>query len=290
MFIARIAAVAAVLVLAACRYESTTDLRETMTAYKVTQVFPEGDYTFVSVDGKQLLELEVVTETARGKVQIEGSSPDSDTFIAVLGSSQLPQSTYLAMALGSNTDDGRQIYRYYPFQFSQSHVDWYRPGSVVEVSGLGDLAPKVAEAFGRRGETVYEKVPAGAVAGLRERFAQMRKEQAQKSAGSNSSSSAAPPAAVAAQPQAAPTVNGYSVGDGVFVQGFLNDETGVIQEIDTANDRVKVLRWSDGTSAWVASDRIISRGKAQANDVGRGVAALGLAVCLFNPDACAAKP
>ncbi|MBL7406440.1 hypothetical protein INQ30_29455, partial [Escherichia coli] len=41
------------------------------------------------------------------------------------------------------------------------------------------------------------------------------------------------------QVQTAPTVRGYSVGDGVFVQGFLSDSPSIIQEIDEANGRVK---------------------------------------------------
>lgn len=270
------------LVLSACRYESTADLRPSVTQYKPTGAFPVGEYVFQSRDQSELLVLEVKPDDARIAYQNQGQSPLSDRIIAILGSDRWPEKVYVAMAEGGTDKQGAQTWHYYPFSFNEQFIGWMKPASPVQVFGLADLAQHITAAEQAGGSLALDRVAPEQAPAVLARFENWRKNSKQAPA------TPAPGPAPTAPPPAAtpPTVKGFSVGDGVYVQGFLSDKPSIIQEIDQANRRVKVRRYDDGVSEWVGFDSIISRNESTVNDVARTGAFIGVMVCAFSPETC----
>lgn len=271
------------LALSACRYESTTDFRSAAQQYSPTGAFPAGKYLFLSEDERELLTVTVAADRATILHQTGSSSPLSATILTVLGSDQLPNATYLAFAAGAKSEKG-QKFHYYPFTFNESRISWLRPDTEIAVSSFGQLARQVSEGFRAQRARSFHLVPRMQEAGVADHFAALRSR-------SSSGTAARPQPAPLSPPVAAkPTVKGFSVGDGVYVQGFFSDSPSIIQEIDQANRRVKVFRYQDGVSDWVGFDAIISRNESTANDVGRAGLAIGAMVCVFSPETCKPQP
>ncbi len=266
-----------------CRYESTADLRSSVTPYRVTGAFPEGNYLFQTKDQSKLLKLTVQKDMAHLSFQDQGRSPVTATIVSLLGSDSFPKSHYVAMAMGGKTDKG-QRYHYYPFNFNDKHIKWIKPATETEVYGLADLAEHMTKAQRDDIGLSFHLVPEQHRGSVQARFDAWRESTASKSTTPETSRTPPP------QVQTAPTVRGYSVGDGVFVQGFLSDSPSIIQEIDEANGRVKVMRYEDGITEWVSSNRIISRGQSTVNNVGRTVGTIGVIVCMVSPETCKPEP
>lgn len=258
--------------LAACRYESTADLLSSATVYKVTAAFPAGQHLFQARDQSHMLAMNVQEAKATLAYQDQGQEPLSEEIVALLGSDRFPENVYVAMALGGKDKAGAQIYQYYPFWFNPRFIAWHKPDAVTQVHGLADLAQYLTAARQADRALKFDMVAPEDQATVLARFEAWRKK----------------PAAPVAAPEAAAdgTVHGFSVGDGVYVQGFFSDKPSVIQEIDAANRRVKVRRYEDGVSDWVGFDSIITRDESTVNDLGRGAAAVGLFVCMLSPETC----
>ncbi len=84
-------------------------------------------------------------------------------------------------------------------------------------------------------------------------------------------------------------VEQLDVGDGVYVQGYINDELAYVTRIDIANNRVRVRRASDGTASWIEANRIITREQHQSNDALRVLGVVGAIVCGASPESCQAE-
>ena len=278
----RLVLCAVVLLVAACRYESTADLRSSAVKYVLTAAFPEGEHVFQTREQDHLLVLDVTPERVRAVHQNGGNAPMTTSLIGVLGSDLLPEKTYLAMAVGGTNKDKAQLYHYYPFQFGKTHVEWLKPAEATTVFSLSDLATHVVAAQRAGGGQKFHLVPPEQSGAVKARFDAWHQSRKQKSSNAGARSAVSAPPTVATQP----TVKGFTVGDGVYVQGFLRDSTAVIREIDQANRRVKVQRYDDGVSEWVGFDQVISRGQSTTNDVARGAATIGLFVCMMSPETC----
>lgn len=279
-------------VLAACRYESTSDLRSAMTSYTVDAAFAQGEHLFLSRDQNQILLMEITPGRAKIAHQFGGDMPKSEDIIAILGSDRMPKNTYLAMAKGATSAEKGQIYEYYPFYFNKDYIHWIRPSETETVSGLSDLTRRVSEARKKNIGVTFDKIPVGQMRDVANRFIEKRQareaeaaRQKQQREMAESAKSASPPVV-----SSGGTVKGFTVGDGVYVQGGFSDFAATIQQVDQTSRSVKVRRHDDGISEWVSFDRIISRNQSSANDVARGAAATVLVVCLFNPDACKKQP
>lgn len=282
----------AMLALAGCRYESTADLRSSMTSYKLTAAYPEGHYVLQTRDQSNLLVLQVGAGVIAAKYQEGGNIPNNARLIALLGSDSLPERTYVAMAMGSKSETKGQNYHYYPFKFGKTHIEWLKPAQTVQIFGLADLSQHV-KAADQAGGLSFQLVPEDQKQAVLARFeawraqtkAKAEAEAKAKANGGTANVATAPPTV-----QTQPTVKGFTIGDGVYVQGLFSDQPAMIRDIDQANRRVKVQRYDDGVSEWVGFDRIISRGESTANDIGRGAVALTAFACLMNPEACKKKP
>ncbi|SNR40896.1 hypothetical protein EYF88_06995 [Paracoccus sediminis] len=271
--------------LSACRYESTNDLRSSFDRYSPQSVFPDGRHVFVSADGNQLLTLDVSPDGVSAKHQNGGSSPLNATLLEVLGSDQLPERSFVAFEEGARSETGQKFF-YYPFMFNESNIWWMRPSSEVEIATVSDLAQHISTEIGQKRFINFQMVPESQKRIVISFFEQKRAERQQEAQTRNNASDRAPPVAHPVQPRQQAQIKGFTVGDGVYVQGFLSDETALIQDIDTQSQRVKVFRYSDGVSEWVSADRIISRGQSTANDVGRTAVGVAAIVCLLSPDTC----
>ncbi len=282
MFI-RIALSLSLLVLAACRYESTADLRQSTSPYKPAGAFPIGEYVFQTRDQNKVLVVNVEDGKATLAYQDEGNTPDVEQVISLLDADGFPPKMFVAMALGGTSKSGVQTYRYYPFSFGKTHVEWYRPAETTKVFGLADLTRQMATL---KTGTVFKLVPRDRQAAVMERFKEWRARTAaqrkQQSGGQPPAVSRAAPAPVETQP----TINGLTIGDGVYVQGAFSDQPSIIQQIDTARGRVKVRRYSDGVSEWVSANRLISRDQSTVNDVARTGVVIGAFVCMISPETC----
>lgn len=268
----------ALLALSACRYESTADLRSSTTPYGVTGAFAEGQYLFQASDQNSILVLDVGADQARVAWQDQGQSMQRTTLVSILGSDAFPERTYVAVALGRVDANGAQIFHYYPFAFNKTQIEWLKPAQVTEVFGLADLAQHVTAAVQGRDGRVFDLVPVEQQAAVLTRLKAWRNRNAPRPA---DPVTVAPPT-IAGEP----TVKGFSVGDGVYVQGFFSDKPSIIQQIDEANRRVKVRRHDDGVSEWVGYERIITRDESTANNVGRTVVTFGVLVCMLSPETC----
>lgn len=271
--------------LSACRYESTNDLRSSMDRYSPHNVFPQGQHVFVSADGNQLLTLTVTAEGARAKHQNGGSSPLSASVLEVLGSDRLPDKSFVAFDEGAKSETG-QKFHYYPFLFNETNIWWLRPSSEVEIRTLAELARHISTGIDKNRFINFQMVPESQEKIVISFFDQQRAERQQQTQARNDAAARTPPAAQPVQPRQPVQVNGFTIGDGVYVEGFLSDETALIQDIDPQGRRVKVFRYSDGVSEWVSADRIISRGQSTANDLGRTAVGVAAFVCLFSPETC----
>lgn len=281
MFI-RAVTLLSLLVLAACRFESTADLRQSTKPYKPSGAFPIGEYLFQTRDQNRLMVMQVRDETATLIYQNEGNSPDLEQVVSLLDSPEFPDRMFVAVALGGKSKEGVQSYYYYPFSFGKTHIEWYRPAQVTKVFGLADLTREMAS---MKSGTVFRLVPRDQQVAVMDRFKQWRaRTAAEQKKKQNNTAQASPSAPPMVDTQ--PTINGLTIGDGVYVQGAFSDQPSVIQQIDTANGQVKVRRYSDGVSEWVPANRLISRDQSTANDVARTGVVIGAFVCMISPDTC----
>lgn len=272
----------ALMFLSACRFESNTDLRPEMTNYSLTAALPAGEYLFQSPDQNAALMLDVNAERIEALYQFKGNDPQLINLIGLLGSDQLPEKTYVVMEDGRSGQEQEQKYNYYLFQFSDRHIEWLKPEFVRHISGVADLAQNAVDLSQSNGAT-FNLVPIEARNEVISRFVAWRQNRGNQTGAAVNSGTAA------VRAEAEPTINGLRVGDGAYVQGFLEDHPSRIQEIDLANRRVKVKRYSDGISEWVAADKIISREESTMNDIGRGgVVVIGI-ICLISPETCKPK-
>lgn len=260
------------LALPGCWYESTADLRSSGTSYYVTGAFPAGGHVFQTSDQSNVLMLQVEKEVALVAYQNEGNAPQAVELVSLLGSDSFPDRTYVAVQKDTKKD-GTEVFRYFPFWFGKTQITWFKPAMPTEVFGMADLVRHVTEAVEDGDRLTFEMVP------VSEQQAVLARFDAWHARESGSPAAAAPPPPPAA-------VAGLAVGDGVYVSGFFSDSPSIVQEIDEANGRVKVRRYSDGVSEWVAFDRIISRDQSTANDLVRGAATVGVIVCLLSPQSC----
>lgn len=277
----------AVLALAGCRYDSTADLRTSAKEYSTAAAFPPGDHVFQSKDQSSLLFLSVQADKAVVSHQIEGSDALGETLVALLDSDAFPQNMFVAMALGAKSKEGVQSYYYYPFSFGKTHVEWHSPSQPTKVFGLTDLAEQMKTI--QKGK-VFSLVPPEQQQTVLARFAdwKARTTAAREAKKTGRSAPAPAPAPVMSQPaMTQPTVDGLTIGDGVHVAGVFSDSPSIIQDIDQANQRVKVRRYSDGISEWVPFDRIISREQSTVNNVARTGVVIGAFVCMLSPESCA---
>lgn len=267
------------LMLAACRYESTADLRGAAEAYDPSGAFPNGEYVFQTRDQNSMMLLMVEGSTARVAYQNQGGAPGKEQLIALLDSDGFPDKMFVAVALGGKSRDGVQSYHYYPFSFGKTHIRWFRPAEITTVFGLADLTQNMKSLDGG---TIFSLVPPDQQNAVVARFEAWRAKTVAGQQAPRSAQQQAPPAPVMTEP----TVNGLTVGDGVYVQGAFSDQPSIIQQIDTASGRVKVRRYSDGVSEWVPMNRIISRDQSTVNDVARTGIVIGAFVCMFSPETC----
>lgn len=84
----------------------------------------------------------------------------------------------------------------------------------------------------------------------------------------------------------AANIRDLDVGDGMYLQGILSDELVYVVRVDHSYNRVKVRRSEDGTTKWVSASDLISRESSNGNDFVRGAVAVGLLVCLTDPESC----
>ncbi len=279
----RVLTLLSLLALAACRYESTADLRQSAKPYKPAGAFPIGEYVFQTRDQNKVMVVSVEDGRATLVYQNEGNTPDVEHVISLLDADGFPSKMFVAMARGGKSKEGVQTYRYYPFSFGKTHLEWYRPAEMTKVFGLADLSRQMATL--KKG-TVFKRVPREQQGVVLERFREWRArtaaERKQKNAAKPPGVSKVAPAPVETQP----TINGLTIGDGVYVQGAFSDQPSIIQQIDTARGRVKVRRYSDGVSEWVSANRLISRDQSTVNDVARTTVVIGAFVCMISPETC----
>lgn len=280
-------AVTACLGLAACYYESTVDLRGKADAYEMAAFMPVGQHLFVAQNGEQLLTLNIAVQGATVTRQIGGSAPERRTMTVGIASPDFPKNTFVAMTEGVKRD-GVLHYQYFGFQYSQTHIRWIRPKETSKFSTTVELGRALKSDLDAERFATYLRVPDKDTLNVQAHFADLREkkiaEDAVKAAAKKAQTQSAPEPSV--PPVAGNSVNGLTVGDGVYVQGWLEDEAAMIQAFDKSGKRVKVLRYSDGISEWVSTSSIISRGEAAANNVGRVGVGVGIMVCFMNPDLC----
>ncbi|WP_134727087.1 hypothetical protein [Paracoccus luteus] len=278
----------AVLALAGCRFDSTADLRSSARQYTTAAAFPPGDHVFQSKDQSSLLLLSVQPDKAVVTYQSKGDDALSETMVALLDSDAFPQNMFVAVALGGKSKAGVQTYYYYPFSFGKTHVEWHSPSQPTEVFGLADLADQMRTI--QKG-TVFSLVPPEQQGAVLARFVEWKARTAAAREAKKAAQAAPAPAPVMTQPaMTQPTVDGLTIGDGVHVAGVFSDSPSIIQDIDQANRRVKVRRYSDGISEWVPYDRIISREQSTVNNVARTGVVIGAFVCMLSPETCATDP
>lgn len=260
--------------LSGCYYESETDLTRGLQKREPSVFFAEGRHTFVSrADGADFIVLDVRRDEAR-IVKRDLSTNGTDSPITVdwvatykSGSGWNPDRDFhIAVA---QYGSGERPYKYLPFAWAKDNIVF------ADIAGSGTSVASFAELrrhyhANRARAVVYDRVSAARGREL------VALDDRRKAAA----------AVTTTRARTAPATGHLDVGDGVYVQGVFADELAIITRIDRATGRVKVRRARDYTTVWVSADRVITREQSVANDLGRGVVAIGVMVCIFNPDAC----
>ncbi|MFN4153687.1 MAG: hypothetical protein ACK4HF_03460 [Paracoccaceae bacterium] len=284
----------AVLAVSACRYDSDTDVTRGWTQYKLSGFFGEGIH-YLGTDNKdELIRIAVATDGVEIRRHTGGSEAETLKLRRIVGGDAVGKRFYVGVSERSGK------FSYWPFVLNDGAIYWHRPKEVVTIHTADQLISNVRAGLDAK---VYRRMaplaPADAFA-LDDRLRSMRERAVAKSATEKSQKSTtaapapAPPtgnfvAAPQAPPAAPARVNGYVIGDGIFVRGWLSDESGRIVDIDQASGKAKVLRYRDGTTAWVEGSSLISREEAAATNLARGAVAVGVMVCLFSPETCKPK-
>jgi hypothetical protein len=292
----RVLLVLLALVLSACRYESEADVTRGWVQQPLTALLPQGVHHFGTDQKDELIRIAVQSDRIEIRRNVGGAEADALTIRRVVGNPQMTGNVLIAVSETS----GR--FGYWPFILQEGTIWWHRPDDVTKVHTADQLAVNVRAGFQARDyRRLAPLAPVEALA-LDDRIRAARERnvvstaltKASKEAGQRAASAAAQAPAqqlvlVPAQPAAPQKVNGYVVGDGVYVRGWLSDESGRIVEVDAAAGKAKVLRYRDGTTEWVEGGRLMSRQEATATNVARGAVAVGVMVCLLSPESCAPK-
>jgi len=272
----------------ACRYESKgADYSVGEELVPMEDIISPTAKLYVRDDQKQILFLVTGSSATKAKTQSRGGDWWSATIDKVVKLDGLPSGVFVAVSKQSEET------HYYAFGVTdKGQILWIEP-SRTDVKSRADLVSAISADFStEERQNWFALVPAGhgherALVGDFA-VAQLGSEAEEAFFGSATDDPLVilPTKPPASMDQQVVTLDGYAVGDGVYLQGWLSDETGMIQAIDETNRTVKVLRYSDGTSSWVSIENIISRDQATANDLAR-TAGVGLVLlCIFNPEAC----
>lgn len=283
----------AVFALSSCRYDSETDVTRGWTAYKLSGFFGDGIHYLGSDNKDELIRIAVAAESIEIRRHSGGSDEERVKLLRIVGGEAVGNRFYIGVSERSGK------FSYWPFIWSEGAVYWHRPSDVVTIQTSDQLIAKVRAGIDAKAYRRLAPLPPAQAFALDDRLRSLREASVAKAALEKAQKStpqapAQPSPGLAFAPQApapaAPArVNGYVLGDGVFVRGWLSDESGRIVDIDPVAGRAKVLRYSDGTTAWVASSSLISREEAAATNLARGAVAVGVMVCLFSPETCKPK-
>ena len=294
-------ALSVAILISGCYYSSEKALHADMKPWPVTAFYGSGTSAFKSGDTYIVL-------TASGNTLKAERFPNStSTYTVSLSSIVQPrgESFYIGVHKASKG------YQYYPFRYFNDGFALISPPSVTEAETASELISQIkADKDIKSSVSSYKTVPSDEVPALqialqtrlernKEKLKQesankskqqeiANKSKQQESANKSKQNEIANKSKQNEQKQKAlaSALSKYDIGDGVYVEGWFDDELAVIQRIDYDTGKIKVRRTGDGTSIWVDHSKLISREAAQARDIGRAAGAIALFYCALGGEGC----